>query len=709
MKNRFCAIITYLIVLCFFDTSFFFAQNKIGDSIYKKLQAINVTEIINKKDTSGVMEIGKLAFALQNINPDSTIAISKRVILISEKLDFINGKVNAYNTCGIGYWVRGDFSKAIEYFSDALKLNTAINNENGMANNYNNMALVYSDKTEYSKALELYFKALAICERNKFEKITSSVFVNIGLVYSYQNEYKKALDFYFKALNLNKKNNDKASMSVCYSNIGNVYKKMKQYPQALNYFQSAYQIAEQSGNMSIMANNLSNMAAVYMVNNENDKALNYYKKALESDQKMGRKLAIAIDMNNIGTTYSRMNQYKEAEKYLAESLKISEEIDDIEGIKECNFALSELYDKLHQPEKAYKHYKKYIIFRDSINSEKNIKKQIEEEQRYEYEKKETILKAQQEQERAIAKTEKRHQQAVLIFVVICMLLAVGFGVYVWRSLKQSNQQNNIIVQQKKIVEEKNKEVLDSITYAQRIQNSILPQENELNKLLNYFIYYQPKDIISGDFYFVKQVKSKLWFAVADCTGHGVPGSLVSMICSQKLSDAVEQADTPAAVLKYVNREVKRTLQQDTMKDATRDGMDIALCCMEKSDVQNIYTQLQYAGANRPLWIIKSNNALLETKPDKMAIGGFTDDTMDFTNHRYELNKNDIIYLFSDGYVDQPGGEKSKKLKISGFRNFIISIAHLSLQEQHKEAEIFIHKWMNKNEQIDDFCIMGVKV
>ncbi len=252
---------------------------------------------------------------------------------------------------------------------------------------------------------------------------------------------------------------------------------------------------------------------------------------------------------------------------------------------------------------------------------------------------------------------------------------------------------------------KNRDITDSIQYAKRIQTAILPTKKLIKETLpESFILYLPKDIVAGDFYWMEKNKNGVFFAAADCTGHGVPGAMVSVVCNSALNRSVRefQLTNPADILNKTREFVIETFEKSEAN--IKDGMDIALCNLKEEAGS---WKLQYAGANNPLWIIR-NNELIETKGDKQPIGKFMKN-QPFTNHTLNLQKGDIIYLLTDGFPDQFGGEKGKKYKYKPLKDKLLSISSLPLEEQKQMLYKEFIEWKGDLEQIDDICLMGVKV
>lgn len=278
-----------------------------------------------------------------------------------------------------------------------------------------------------------------------------------------------------------------------------------------------------------------------------------------------------------------------------------------------------------------------------------------------------------------------------------------------------------INQQKRELQIKNVEITDSINYSKHIQMALLPEESEITHALpNSFILYEPKDIVSGDFYWFKKIdkssfnqrpsstaiqQSSVLIAAADCTGHGVPGALMSLIAIENLNKAVEFEIEPKKILELANKNIKNVSKQNSDK-AAKDGMDVALCSIEK--FQDKY-RVVYAGANRPIWIVRANtNEVFEIKATKASIGGHTDYNQKFEKHTLEFNLGDNCYMFSDGYADQFGSEKNRKLTTKKFKELLIEICDLPLAVQKKYLLHFITNWRGKLVQVDDILVIGLK-
>lgn len=277
------------------------------------------------------------------------------------------------------------------------------------------------------------------------------------------------------------------------------------------------------------------------------------------------------------------------------------------------------------------------------------------------------------------------------------------------------KEHEIVISQKEEIEEKNREILSSIRYAKRIQSALLPPDEVLDEMFNeYFVYYQPKDIVSGDFYWVTKVKTTTGtegdkyvnlIAVADCTGHGVPGAFMSLIGNNFLKQSAKDKaiNTPAQALDFLNVNVIATLNQSVIDSPVRDGMDIVLVAIDFNK-----NELQFAGANNPIYIVR-NKELIVIKADKHAIGSVSEVVKSFTNNNFKLEKGDNIYLFTDGYADQFGGKDGKKLKYKKFEDVLLQNVHLPMKEQKSILKTVFEDWKTGYEQTDDVCVVGIKI
>jgi serine phosphatase RsbU (regulator of sigma subunit) len=362
----------------------------------------------------------------------------------------------------------------------------------------------------------------------------------------------------------------------------------------------------------------------------------------------------------------------------------------------------------------------YIDNRDKTKSIESSEIALKKSLQYEFEKEalKDSLEFEKEKEVQDVQIKEQETQAYVLYIGIAfMVLLFLIGI---RSYQRKKKDNKKIQEQKKEVENQkieienqhialaqtHQEISDSISYAKRIQEAILPPSSTLERhLKNGFVFYQPKDVVSGDFYWLAEHNSRVILAAADCTGHGVPGAMVSVVCHNALNRVLREfnIDQPAKILDQTRKIIIETFEASS--ENVKDGMDISLCSWDASK-----NELQWAGANNPLYIIRADNPseIEIIDPDKQPIGKF-EKAFPFTNHSIQLNKGDSYYLFTDGYMDQFGGEKGKKYKYSKFRNFLISSLNQNMDAQGKLIEEEFNRWKGGYEQLDDVCVIGVQV
>jgi serine phosphatase RsbU (regulator of sigma subunit) len=502
--------------------------------------------------------------------------------------------------------------------------------------------------------------------------VEANVRGSIGSIYNSQNDYARALEYTMKALQLNTKLGNKYGQTINCTSIGNIYDAMKDY----------------------------------------DQALEYHFRSLKLDEEGEFRAALAVSHSNIGKIYTTLKKYREAEAFLTKGLVIAEEQKALESIKEINKNLSELYDHTNRPALAYKHFKQFVLIRDSISNDENTKNQTRAEMNYEFDKKEAIAKSDQDKKDAIAAEEKQQQQIVILAVSIGLLLVLILAAVIFRSLRNNQKKNRIIELQKKdvetqkqLIEEKHKEITDSINYAERIQRSFLATKEILNAhLQDYFVFFLPKDVVSGDFYWAHELTNGQFALVtADSTGHGVPGAIMSLLNITSLERAIEHYTEPAAILNDTRKTIINRLKKDGSPEGGKDGMDASLLCFDFA--KNRFT---YAAANNPVWVVRQNQ-LLEFKPDKMPVGKHDKDQEYFTQHTISLQAGDIIYTLTDGMPDQFGGAKGKKYMSKRLKDFLVSISGFPMPEQHRLLAEEFNAWKGEAEQVDDVTVIGIKV
>jgi serine phosphatase RsbU (regulator of sigma subunit) len=640
-------------------------------SLEQQQQVDSLNKIIaspKSHDTTVVLTYFELINYYYLSDPDTAIIICKKAEMISERLNYQHGKSESYAWLGYLNQGKGNIALSLEYSNKSLK-------------NFREIG----DK-----------------------KATGTALGNIGFIYKEQGMLIEALDYYKLSIKLYEDIGYQQGLSSAFGNIGDIHEKQGKIIEALEYHNSSLKIDEEIGSKKGIATSLTRIGMIYYNQGKVKEALDYYIKSLTIQTQIGDKKGIAICLNNIGIIHNDKGELKEALEYGQKSLTISEEIGFPDNISQASSLLSEVYQKQGNGMKALEMYKLYIQMHDSIHSQEIQKAAAQQQAKHEYEKQRTIDDAENEKLLAIEQEEKEKQKILTAAIAIGLGLVVIFLVFVFNRLKATRKQKIEIEQQKEVVElahdeleEKNQEIMDSIIYAKRIQSAILPPIKVVKEYLKEsFILYRPKDVVAGDFYWMEQKNGKVLFAAADCTGHGVPGAMVSVVCNNGLNRSVREhgLTIPGEILDKTREIVVKEFKKS--EEDVKDGMDIALCSIEGM-------KLQYAGAYNPLWIIR-NGEIIETKANKQPIGQF-DNPEPYTTHSFDLEKGDAIYIFSDGYVDQFGGERGKKFKAKAFRELLLSIQDKAMEEQKTTINETFETWKGDLEQIDDVCVIGVRV
>lgn len=625
-------------------------------------------------------------------------------------------KMNLYTTIAGAYNDMGYANdKALDAANSAMAIAKKINNKGVEIIAYLCIGNYYQLKGDAKEALDNFLKAQDIAERHKDKRMLAMVYDKLNLFYSsVMKNYKTALEYSQKDIKLMKEAGDKRGYAVALSNTGNIYYYIDSSKQALKYYLQAMDVFNSLHLDNSLADVENNIGSVYTDLKQYDDAIDYYQRALTIYQKLNNKYGIAMCYGNIGNVYNEKGDPENGVKYLEEDVQIARTINSKDDIASAYQFLAEGYSKMGNYKKAYDYQLALSNLKDTLFSEESSKQVNDMQVKYDTEKK--------ERENKILELSVNRQKLINYSISVGLILVLALAFFVYRGYVNKKKAHEELAEKNKIIEEKNKDILDSINYAKTIQHAILTPADYLKETLGgYFIVYKPRDVVSGDFYWCHTVGDKVVFTVADCTGHGVPGAFMSMIGNSLLNEVViENKITNAAeILNALRTGILKTLQQKVQGSVKRDGMDITLCVWDKSK-----NTIEYAGANCPLYLVRkeSNGAfevngkvklhtddLIEFLPDKQPIGFLEGKTeTPFTSYSFSLKKGDIIYLSSDGFADQFGGESGKKYTKKKFRETLSALAGFGLEEQRDRMNKIIDDWKGNEFQTDDICVMGVR-
>lgn len=601
-----------------------------------------------------------------------------------------------------------------------------------MVGAYINISTIHHDRGNKQKELEYLMKSMEIVEGMDDPNSVALMKYNLAVFYLEGGEKEKSFELCEEAFDTYLKHGDLFGQASIHTLWANAFQKELKYDSSLIELDKAIEIYQSIGAKSRVGLVLMNQAELLSLIGNDADALKKVSEAHKIYTEIGDVRFVAKTMIVQAKMLAKKKRFNEAEEKTLAAITIGEEL----GVKSDLVLWTKNLEEIRTLNGDYRGANEallqHIMVKDELAAQNKLDVIAEMEARFQTEKKQLeIDKLQTQGEIQKLALEHEHNQRfwITIGLVLSLLLVTLVGIALFQKRRDNlliskqkeevESQNKLIEIQKNEVDEKNREITDSITYAKRIQEAILPStEFWKSNLPDSFVLYRPKDIVAGDFYWIEKSGDKMLFAAADCTGHGVPGALVSVVCHNALNRAVREFELtdPADVLTKVRELVIETFESQRSDNTTiKDGMDLALCSLN-----TITKELVYAGANNPLWIISERELslvkraesetynLFEIKPDKHAIGA-NDVLKPYQSNKIQLAPKDSIYIFSDGFQDQFGGPKGKKLKQVAFREMLLDIQDLTLNMQEEVLWDQLQKWKGDLEQVDDICVIGLKV
>jgi serine phosphatase RsbU (regulator of sigma subunit) len=627
-------------------------------------------------------------------------------LTIFKTLNFKSGIAACYINMGLVEDRIGNYKKAIEYANAAAKLRKESGDIRGTASALNNLAISYANLGDYKKSLNSYFKSLELRE-SIHDKLGMSVsYLNIGDSYNIQGKFDESEKFLMKALPLKKELGDKEGEAYVYANLASIATSRKNFNQALILHLKALKLREEMGDKQNINQTYVFIGKNYFDQKKYNEALIYYLKAFDSSKDLGDKVNYIEGAVGAGKCYEKRKEYQQAISKYNEASRVAKEINYRSGLSEVWNSLASVEEKLQNYKDALAYQKSFTQLKDSMLNEASFKQAAELNTRYETDKKEKEILLLTKDQQLKDKTLKQ-QRLVRIGLISGLALLFILSFLLFNRYQYKQKANIVLKKQKQEITEKNTQIVDSIDYAKNIQEAILPDAAKLASFLNdHFILYRPKAIVSGDFYWIGKKDDKFICAVADCTGHGVPGAFMSLLGHNILETVVQRKTSinPGAILTTLNEEIVARFSKGKEKETVKHGMDIAIISFDSNK-----QQLEYAGARNSLYLVREHQ-LTEVKADKMSTGIVNADhtLVQYTNHVFDIKTNDIIYLFSDGFPDQKGGPEKKKFYYQPFKNLLTSVSDLPVEEQKQKLDTVITQWMGEIEQIDDILVMGIR-
>jgi serine phosphatase RsbU (regulator of sigma subunit) len=655
-------ILIYVLLFSLYST----AQNKV-DSLYKTISTAH--------DTVKCINYGKIARDLGGNLPDSAAAIADSSLRYALRSGFRKGEANAYFVLGFIAFNKGKYDQCISNFDKSLRLYEILNIKNSIGNINNALGNVYIQIGQPDVAFKYYSRANELSKQEPRNKILE-VLTN--------------------------------------SSLGLVHKARKQYPEALKRFEECIKAHRETGNKQQEAAATLNAAYVLIDMKDFEKAREFCERSigLLKDQQDSYTLAKAYQA--LGLIHKGLNNPEEAIKSLKVALAMNIERNAIPELSSNSKYLSELYEGINDYKNSHFYLSEFIRYNDSLNNEKQRKLLADADAKYQGKEKEQQLALKNaELERSHLEVEQRNKLIFVFGGAIVVFLVMLFLVY--RQFTEKRKANVLLVnkneeieKQKYIIEEKNKDITDSINYSRHIQQAIIPSAEEIKEVLpRSFVIFKPKDIVSGDFYFMERMNDSVYLAVIDCTGHGVPGAMLSVFAHSSLKNIIANTkfgEDPASILKEMCAHFKNNLLSHGSGVSLNDGVDMGLCI-----INGPKQKLFFAGAKNNLIKINSGT-LVKYGGNRWGISGSNNPEHSvFKNHEINASPGDKFYLHTDGIVDQFGGPDGKKFMQKQLNELLIRSGGSGMEKNEQLIhENFMH-WKGDLEQVDDVTLIGFEI
>ncbi len=574
---------------------------------------------------------------------------------------------HVYNNLGVTYAHSGLYNEALDNQLKALKIKEKTQDFAGLAGCYHNIALVYDYQKKYSKAISNYKKSLSIKLKVGDQYPIANTYTNLGIIYANLNEFSKGIDYLNRAKDLYLDLPDSLNLCIVYSNLAWIDVKRKDHLSYVDNITEALQINKVIESTGMKASIASVMAEHFEITNKKDSALFYYQKA-------------ALLFKETGSSEDLLRCYKH---------------------------ISKIHQNNNNFKQAYAYTQKFITTKDSLDQKQNQLMLTNAQEKYESEQKQQEIEIKNLE---LEKAKTLHYFFLIIGLIFSiLLLTLGLSLYSrMKNNKILEHKNQIISGQKNAIEKQQKNVIESVQYAQKIQRSFFSTEEQLKAhFSDSFIFHKPKEMLSGDFFWLSKVQNKYIFAAVDCTGHGIPGAMMSILGNRLLNEIVNIQNIldPGKIIEKLHTGIVNDLKQ-TSDQNSQDGMDLFLCIHDP-----IEKTLKYSGARNKAFLIEKNK-LISLNTTLKSVGGKrkneTSTYRKFETHKLTLNPKTKLYMFTDGITDQFGGPDRKKLGSKQFKTLLMDNHMHSFDSQKKNIIQYIKLWQSNHEQIDDMLLIGIQ-
>ena len=730
----------------------------------KKIDSLRIAFSKTNADTSKTNILNAVSFELRNSDPDSSIYYARQALSIAQKTKFEEGAAESYlligsayndlgknddalllltrakrlyeklsvtnkklsyknkknfartyNALGNVYSTLGNYTLSLKNHRSALKLRGDIGDKAGEASSYNNIGIIYKDQGNYAEALKNHFASLKIKESLGNKLGMSISYNNIGNIYNDQGNNEQALKHLRNSLKIAEEIESSYIITTCYINIGAIYTSQKRFEEGLQNYLKAYEIAKRDDNQESISDVLGNIGSIYTFQGKYDEALKTELEALKIKERLEDYANISSFQNNIAKIYLKKGDYKNARVFGEKALELAKKITALKQIQESSGNLILIYKGESNYKKAFEMQQLYIQSSDSMLSNSNQREIMHQEFQYDYQKQslaDSINYVNQNKINELeTQTKLNTEKNKRVTLYITLALIIVFALFIFNRFRITQKQKNIIEIQSKRLEvthnqlaEKNKEIKDSILYSKEIQNTFLKSPSESS---NYFkdtlLIYKPKDVVSGDFYWYKEINDCLYVVVGDSTGHGVPGAIISVLAIQSLEKTIHLISDNNDLHK-LNQLMKNEFNAYYKLDGhVSIGLDYSIICINKSE-----NKLYISGSGSTV-LVKDKNDLNSFKFDTINIGGYKPAIYEPKTVTLDLKVIKSIFLFTDGVIDQKGTATGKKFGTKKLKELILNLNTNNSVLATKQIEEEINNWIGTSEQIDDITLLGIQI
>ncbi|MBA3681000.1 MAG: tetratricopeptide repeat protein [Bacteroidetes bacterium] len=607
------------------------------------------------------------------------------------------------------YFYKGDVQKCLDISNELLNYDLRKADSSDIAGSFGNIAILYRKLGNYPKAIYYLQESIKINEAIGRKELAGN-YSNLANVYSDLGQNEKSGELFRKALKLRLEQKDEKGLALSYANMANYFSNINKDDSAIVYYSKAIYMNEKLGVPdSRKALTYNNFTGEYIKKNQLDSAEKYLKITEKLLNEKSNPFMLSHFYENKGDILKRKRKFQEAINEYNKSVKYADLNNDISRLVTLYYSKSLCFYGLKNIDSTFNNRLKAEVFKDSLFNTTKSSQITRYEMQYQFDKEQEVIKSEQLKKELETKNALERKQLLIYAAMIALVLLLGLVVLVLKNNRQKKKDNLVLQQKNDLIESQKKDIIDSINYAKNLQQAILPPITKIKQELgDSFIYYKPKDIIAGDFYWLYKTKETVLFAVADCTGHGVPGALVSVVCSNALDTAVKEYNLtdPGKILDKTREIVLETFSKTSQN--VKDGMDISLCSIQRN---NNSITIKWAGANNSLWYIH-NNEIKELTANKQPIG-LSEHSKPFTTQTLDLINGDTLYFSTDGYYDQFGGDKvgasGKKFMRKRLSQLFFEMKDLSTEGQLALIDKTFSNWKGRLEQIDDVCIAGIKL